>query len=172
VVDVEDPKPNGGSGANYPDLSGVPTDPEGLRLAIQNRQASGIDSEPGKPLDAHETIEALGGILTPTYPNASPALRAAAFNALAELPGVELDRNATDLVGRAGYAISYAKGHGLRGEFIFDPETSMSLGERTVLADPGQEPQWEGYEAGLTVRDVAYLQSQVVDSTREPAEEG
>ncbi len=140
------------------------TDPAELRLAIQNHQVPGVSDEPGEPLGARETIEDLGGLLS--HPNASPALRAAAFNALAELPAVELRRDATDLVGRTGDAISYSQGHGFRIELIFDPETSMFLGERIVLVDPGQDPvEWRGYEAGLTLRDVAYLQSAVVDST-------
>ncbi len=173
VLDIERPGPNGAANPElvYPDLSGLPTDPEKLRLAIQNHEAPGVSDEGGKPLGALETIEDLGGLLS--HPNASPALRAAAFNALAELPGVELDRNATDLVGRPGYAISYSNGHSFRIALIFDPETSAFLGERVVLADPGQDPvEWKGYEAGLTLRDVAYLQSKVVDSTHEPAVEG
>jgi hypothetical protein len=173
VLDVEDPKPNGGSGPeNFPDLSNVPTDPKQLRLAIQSGQAPGISEPGGHPLGLKETTEDLEGLLTLTHPNASPALRAAAFNALAEIPGFELNRDATDLLGRAGYGISYDRGHGERAEFIIDPQTSKFLGERIVLADPGLEPQWKGYEAGLTIRDVAYLQSAVVDSTGEPAEEG
>ena len=172
VLDVEDPKPSGATNPElvYPDLSGVTADPAQLRLAIQNHQVPGVSDEPGKPLGVQETIEDLGGLLG--HPNASPALRAAAFNALAELPGVELNRDATDLVGRSGYAIGYSQGHGFRTELIFDPQTSMFLGERVVLADPEQDPvEWSGYEAGLTIRDVAYVQSEVVDSTREPADE-
>ncbi|HEY5053424.1 MAG TPA: CU044_5270 family protein [Solirubrobacterales bacterium] len=171
VLDVERPRPKNGTTNPelvYPDLSGVPTDPEELRLVIQNHEAPGVSDEPGKPLGTQETIEDLGGLLS--HPNASPALRAAAFNALAELPGVGLKRDATDLVGRTGYAISYSYGRGFRVELIFDPKTSISLGERVVLADPGQDPvEWKGYEAGLTLRDVAYLRSKVVDSTHEPA---
>jgi hypothetical protein len=168
VIDVEDPGPKGAANPElvYPDLSGVPTDPAELRLAIRNHRVAGVSDEPGKPLGAMETIEDLGGLLG--HPNASPALRAAAFDALAEMSGVELDQNATDLVGRTGYAISYSQGHGRRIELIFDPKTSMYLGERVVLVDPGQDPvEWKGVEAGLTLRDVAYLQSTVVDSTRE-----
>lgn len=173
VLDVEDPRPNGATDPEliYPDLSSVPTDPAELRLAVQNHRVPGVSDEPGKPLGTMETIEDLGGLLG--HPNASPALRAAAFDALAEMSGVELDQNAKDLVGRPGYAISYSQGHGLRIELIFDPKTSMYLGERVVLADPGQDPEeWKGYEAGLTLRDVAYMQSKVVDSTHETTEEG
>jgi hypothetical protein len=171
VLDVENPGPDGETNRElvYPDLSGVPTDPEELRLAIQSHRVPGVSDEPGKPLGTQETTEDLGWLLS--HPNASPALRAAAFNALAELPGIDLNRDATDLVGRTGYAIGYDNGRGMRDEFIIDPATSKLLGERTVLVDPGQDPvEWKGVEAGLTTRDVAYLQSKVVDSTHEPAE--
>jgi hypothetical protein len=168
VLDVEDPK--SGNGIIHPDLSNVPTDPKQLRLAIQSGHAPGI-SEPGEqPLGPDMTAQVLEGLLTPTYPNAGPALRAAAFDALAEMPGFTLDRDATDLLGRSGYSISRDRGHGKVEEFIFDPATSKPLGERLVLAEPEQEPYWHGYEAGLTLRDVAYLQPKVVDSTGEPAE--
>jgi hypothetical protein len=171
VVDLEHLQSDGGASPGlYPDLSKAPTDPEALRAAVENREVAGY-SEPGNPLDAQETIEDLTGLLS--RPNASPALRAAAFNAVAEMAGVELDRSATDLVGRTGFAVSYDRGHGIRDEYIFDPRTSESLGERTVLVDPSGEPQWKGYEAGLTIRDVAFLESGVVDSTRErPDEQG
>ncbi|HEY2333677.1 MAG TPA: hypothetical protein VGH58_01545 [Solirubrobacterales bacterium] len=40
-----------------------------------------------------------------------------------------------------------------------------------MLVDPTQDAvAWKGYEVGLITRDVAYLQSKVVDSTGEPAE--
>ena len=82
-----------------------------------------------------------------------------------------LNRDATDLVGRSGYAISHDMGHGTREEFIFNPATSLPLGERIVLAEPEQKPYWQGYEAGLKLRDVAYLPSGVVDSSAGPAAE-
>ncbi len=173
VLDYEDPTSSGGSSPeNFPDLSNLPTDPKQLRLAIQSGRAPGLTQSGEQPLGPMETIEEIEGLLTPSHPNASPALRAAAFNALAELPGFKLNLDATDLVGRSGYGISYDRGNGERQEFIFDPATSEPLGERSVLVDPEQEPQWKGYEAGLTTRDVAYLQSVVVDSTREPDHEG
>jgi hypothetical protein len=168
VLDFEDPK--SGAGIIHPDLSNVPTDPKELRIAIQSGRAPGISESGETPLGPDVTAQVLEGLLTPTYPNASPALRAAAFNALAEMPGFTLDRDATDLLGRTGYAISRDMGHGKREEFIFDPTTSKPLGERIVLAEPAQEPYWHEYEAGLTLRDVAYLESKVVDSTGEPSD--
>ncbi len=167
VLDFETVQPNSGPEI-YPDLSNVPADPKGLRRAIEAREVPGIE-EQGNPVKIEGLIGALGTILS--RPNASPELREAAFNVLAETPGVELNREATDLLGRSGYAVSYTRHTRarvrLRAEFIFDPQTSDSLGERVILANSAGEPQWKGYEAGLAIRDIAFLQSGVVDSTHE-----
>jgi hypothetical protein len=176
VLDMEVPKPQGrGLGPNFgfPDVAGLPTEPEALRLALQSRPRPGTGNQPGgkpaeTPLDTEETILALWGILQ--QPMTAPPLRAAVFNALAELPGIGLNRDATDLVGRSGYAISFDDKQGLRGEYIFDPKTSEILGQRTVLLAPGlarYASEW--IPAGNTIRDVAYLQSGVVDSIHETA---
>lgn len=171
VLDFETVQPNSGPEI-YPDLSSVPTDPKGLRHAIEAGEVPGVIDERGKPVEIEELIGALGTILS--RPNASPELRAAAFNVLAETPGVGLNREASNLLGRSGYAVSYTPHTRarlqLRTEFIFDPQTSDSLGERVVLVDSAGEPQWKGYEAGLAIRDVAFLQSGVVDSTHETPE--
>lgn len=106
--------------------------------------------------------------------NTSPALRAAVFNALAEEPGIRLDRTAKDLVGRSGYALSYASKKaslyeqgGIRTEYIFDPQTSAIPGRGEIFADPGLRPWVKGIPAGTVLRDVAYLGSGIVDSTHQ-----
>ncbi len=178
VIDVKLPTPKGlGPGLGYPDLSAVPTDPATLRRAIRGREIAGISySSSGKrtgpqpPLDVEETIGGLWELLG--RPNATPALRAAAFGAMAELPGIGLDRGATDLVGRSGYAVTYADGHGLRDEYIFDPGTAAILGQRSVILDPSRTHMWDGIPAGTVIRDTAYLQSEVVDSMRAPGGSG
>jgi hypothetical protein len=171
VLDIELPIQEGfGPNFGFPGLGALPTEPEALRLAVQNRELAGFGNEHGgkpaaEPLDTEETFGELWSILS--QPNASPPLRAAAFDAMAELPGIELDRDATDLIGRSGYAIVYKDQHGLRNEYVFDPETSTVLGLRTVLLNPERSPMWEQIPAGTALRDVAYLRSGVVDSTGE-----
>ena len=178
-IDIEIPKPEGrGLGPNFgfPDTSGLPTEPEALRLSIQDHPLPGTGNRPGgKPLDTplstEETMLGLWGILE--QPVVDPKLRAAVFNALAELPDIELDRDATDLAGRPGYAISFFdRETGMRVEYIFDPETSEILGERTVLTDPELSSANEGLPAGTVIRDVARLQTGVVDSAQETPDEG
>jgi hypothetical protein len=172
VVDTEHPKLEG---FRFPDTSSLPTEPESLRLAVESNQISvggfNLMYPSAKRLDTEETTAELFNILQEGKPMA-PQLRAAVFNALAELPGIEVDTDATDFIGRRGYAIrSIDPKAGSGSEFIFDPDTSELLAERTFLSEPGRGPSLKGLPAGLTVRETAYLDSGVVDSTRETAAE-
>jgi hypothetical protein len=139
---------------SFLDLSGLPTDTDQLRDAIESRQIEG-----GPPGDA-ETFTIIGDLLRETY--ASPALRSALYRVAAGLSGVELVGDTKDPVGRDGIAVAY--GHdGLRHELIFDPATSALLGERYVIVDPSRG----GFDVapGTVVGWAAYLSSGIVDST-------
>jgi hypothetical protein len=172
VLDVE-----GKSGAGFSDFSALPTAPKALRQAIEQRQGAGSPNYGGadaKPVDDGQVIAELWDILD--KPNGTPALRAAVFGALAEEPGIELNRDATDLAGRPGYALSYETPKGSHSEYqlpgfgveyIFDPATSETLGKREFVADPAQLPWTTPPPAGTTIRAVADLQSGIVDSTHE-----
>jgi hypothetical protein len=172
VTDVETQESSG-----LPDLSAIPAEPRALRLAIENGQLSvpWKKNEPArKPIGTGQVIAELWDILD--KPDTTPELRAAIFTALAELPGIELNRDAKDLVGRSGYALSYestpsssygADLPGLRVEYIFDPGTSAILGRREVIANPGKFSWAKGLPAGTVRREVAYLESGIVDSTHE-----
>ncbi len=162
-------------GFRFPDTSRLPTEPEELRLAVENNQIPvrgfNLMYPSAKRLDAKKMIAQLFNILTEGTPM-TPQLRAAVFNALAELPGIEVDTDATDFLGRQGYAIRSIDpktGGGI--EFIFDPDTAEMLAERSFLGDRERSPFLKGIPAGLTVRETAYLESGVVDSTQETAAE-
>ena len=162
VLDIEYPKQNFGPNFGYVDVSNLPTEPEALRPAVESRLSPG----PGtKAVDTEDMIVGLWSILE--QPILTPALRAAAFNVLAELPGIELNRDATDLLGRPGYAIGHNDKYGFRGEYVFDPETAEILGRRTVLVDPGKASGFDRIPAGTVIREIAFLQGGVVDSTHE-----
>jgi hypothetical protein len=174
VVDIVIPAPKGedlGPRLGFPDLSDLPTDPAALREAVRAGEITGFSSSPGgepadslPPLDTEESIGVLMSILS--TPTATPGLRSTAFEAIAELPGIELDRNAADLVGHSGYSVAYEDNHGLRNEYIFDPVTATILGQRSVILDPSRTPMWKGVPAGTVLRETAYLQSAVIDSMR------
>jgi hypothetical protein len=169
VYDIKIPRPPGrGLGPNFgfPDYSRLPTRPEALRRAIQSNQFPGVGNAPHgvpEPLDTKETIESLFSLLS--APNVTPALRAATFNALAEMPGIELRTDATDLIGRKGDAIRYYDAeYGWANEYFFDPDTSAILGDRWVVVKPGISPSTDGLPAGLVKRETALIGSGIVDS--------
>jgi hypothetical protein len=154
---------------HFPDTSSLPTSPEALRRAVE---ANAIEVKgfnlmwPGKKhLDAKETSEELLNVLSEGIAS-TPELRAAIFNALAELPGIEIHTGATDFLGREGDAIrTEDKQRGTGSELIFDPDTSAVLAQRFYLTRPSQERPLKGLPAGTTLMETDYLRVAVVDST-------
>lgn len=161
---------------HFPDTSDLPTEPEALRHAVESNRISvhgfNLMYPSAKRLDSDQTIAELFNILTEGNP-ATPQLRAAIFNALAELPGIEVDTDAADSLGRQGYAIRSSDPETGGGtEFIFDPDTSAMLAERAFLGDREQGPFLKGLPAGMTIRETVYLEAGVVDSAGETAARG
>jgi hypothetical protein len=146
-------------------LSRLPTEPEALRLAIENRRggSSPLDPSPADSPRGGATVERLLEILS--EPIASPALRAAAFNALAEIPRIGLERDVVDGAGRRGDAISWVRERGFGRRFIFDPHTGKVLAEAEMIFGPQATGEY-GAPPGTPYRETAYLESRIVDSTR------
>jgi hypothetical protein len=156
----------------FADLSHLPTKPRALRLAVEYPEG-GAPTVPSqtvpRPVSRNpDALERLTTILI--APTASPALRAAAFNALAEIPGIELEPDVTDVAGRRGDAIAWEvePGSGFRHELIFDPRTSRVLANAQVLAGEKAADQ-EGVPVGTVFRETAFLRSGIVDSLGETA---
>ncbi|HEX9374678.1 MAG TPA: CU044_5270 family protein [Actinomycetota bacterium] len=140
---------------NADDLSKVPTDRDALRAFIEERA-----SKADQPLD-YEMFVVVGDLLRESFSSTtafeSPELRSALFEVAASLPGVEYLGDTTDEVGRPGVGVGYTH-RGVRYELIFDPATSVFLGERDVRTD-----------GGTTVPGswASYLESGIVDGTNE-----
>lgn len=147
-------------------LSGLPTEPEALRLAVENRgsESSSVDPSPADSLRGGATVERLLNILG--EPMASPALRAAGFNALAEIPRIGLERDVADVAGRKGDAIGWVRERGFGRRFIFDPHTGKILAEAEMIYG-GKYAAENGVPPETVFRETAYLQSGIVDSTHE-----
>jgi hypothetical protein len=147
-------------------LSQLPTEPEALRLAVENRRggSSPLDPSPAESPRGGATVERLLEILS--EPITSPALRAAAFNALAEIPGIGFERDVADGAGRHGDAIGWVRESGFGRRFIFDPHTGRVLAEAEMIFGPKATAEY-GAPAGTPYRETAYLQSGIVDSTHE-----
>jgi hypothetical protein len=145
-------------------LSRLPTEPEALRLAIENRNggSSPVDPSPADSLRGGATVETLLEILS--EPITGSALRAACFNALAEIPGIGFERDVADVAGRQGDAISWVRDIGFGRRFIFDPRTSRILSEAEVIFN-AKAAEYPGVPDHTVFRETAYLQSGIVDST-------
>lgn len=157
----------------FADLSRLPTEPRALRLAVEYPEG-GAPTVPARAAPRFrvfrnpDALERLTTILV--APTASPALRAAAFNALAEIPGIKLESGVTDVAGRRGDAIAWEvePGSGFAHEFIFDPRTSKVLADAQVLAGEKAANE-EGVPVGTVFRETAFLRSGIVDSLDETA---
>lgn len=148
-------------------LSELPTEPEALRLAVENRRggSSPLDPSPANSPRGGATVERLLEILS--EPITSPALRAAAFDALAEIPRIGFERGVADVAGRRGDAIGWVRESGFGRRFIFDPNTGKILAEAEMIFGPKATSDY-GAPAGTPYRETAYLQSRIADSTHEP----
>jgi hypothetical protein len=153
-------------------LAKLPTEPQALRLAIENRRggsapvaASPADSTIGG-MTAERLIEILGEPIT------NSALRAAAIDALAEIPGIELEHDVTDAAGRRGDAIVWERERGFGQRIVFDPRTSQVLARAEMIFD-ADAAEYPGVPDDTVFREIAYLRSWIVDSVDErPAKGG
>jgi hypothetical protein len=147
-------------------VSQLPTEPEALRLKVENRASAGapVAPSPATSVRGGGTVEKLLEILA--EPLAGPALRAAAFDALAEIPDIGFERGVADGAGRKGDAIGWTRGEGFGRRFIFDPRSSKILSEGEVIFDA----KAAGYPTVPDItpfRETAYLGTGVVDSVHE-----
>lgn len=152
--------------SNFGKLLRLPTEPETLRLAIENRHGGSSPVGPS-PAGSHRgsvTAERLWEILS--EPITSPALRAAAFEALAEIPGIGLVHDVTDVAGRRGDALTWVRERGFGRELIFDRRTSKVLAQAEMIFGPSATDEY-GVPAKTVFRETAYLQTGTVDSTHE-----
>jgi hypothetical protein len=161
-----------GSSFHFPDTSKLPTKAAALRQAVEANaiEVSGFNLAfpQAERLDPEQTKEQLVNVMFEGMP--SPALQAAIFNALAELPGIAIQTGATDALGREGDAIVLRTETGIRSEAIFDPTTGEVLATRSLVVDPKVERSLEEVPAGTTLREVDLIESGVVDSTEETGE--
>jgi hypothetical protein len=147
-------------------VSQLPTEPEALRLRVENRRSAGspVAPSPATSLRGGGTVEKLLEILA--EPLAGPALRAAAFDALAEIPDIGFERGVADGAGRKGDAIGWTRGEGFGRRFIFDPRSSkiLSQGEVVFGAKAAGYPKVPDI---TPFRETAYLGTGIVDSVHE-----
>lgn len=122
---AETPAPPGLANPTPAYLASLPTDPGRLLAVLRDS----VDV-PGPDGD-RQVFKAGTGLATAADALLPPALRAALYEALALVPGVERIPGQVDLAGRAGVAIALTAKE-KRTELVIDPETARTLGFRMV----------------------------------------
>jgi hypothetical protein len=155
---------------HLPDTSKLPTEAKALRQQVEANEieVSGFNLMFGnapRHLDHEQTAEELFNVLREGRP--TPQLQAAIFNALAELPGIKIDTEATDGAGRQGDAIRTTAKEGIRVEYLFDPEGGELLAELTILVDPAASRSLGSLPAGTVISEQDLLEEATVNSTEE-----
>ena len=166
---VVDQETDGFGNFTFPDTSKLPTEGKALRLATEANELefTGFNqvARSAPTLDAEQTVEELFNVLQEGFP--TPQLQAAIFDALAELPGIELDTEATDGLGRHGDAIQTKVSRGVSFEYIFDPETGELLAQRGTLVDPSKQTYLGEVPAGTVLSERDFVEEGGVGSTTE-----
>jgi hypothetical protein len=146
-------------------LGQLPTDPEALRVAIEHRPSSGAPVDPSPATSARgggtveRLLEIIGEPLTP------PAVRAAAFGAIAEIPGLGFERGVTDGAGRRGDSIGWTREAGFGNRYIFDPGTGEILADGEFIYN-GKAARYPTVPDRTPFRETVHLKTAVVGTIR------
>ncbi|MFJ7075430.1 CU044_5270 family protein [Streptomyces sp. NPDC098781] len=150
---------------SYDYLTKLTTDPAAL-LAKIYKETEGMGNSPDQ-----QAFTTIGDLLGESYPPAE--LYPALFKAAAKIPGVVVVDDAVDAAGRHGVAVARLdETSGQREEWIFDRETHVFLGQRSV-----QVREADGADALITPGTVLYtsavMQRAIVDEMKQtPAQAG
>jgi hypothetical protein len=146
------------------DLTAFPTDPEALRTFLLERSADDgasprpeVTPAPGVSLDDGLLWLAIQDYLGSTqYLNATPELRAAMLQVLAQSPMVRVSTGATDPLGRPASALTF---HAYEREVtVFVEPTSGDFMAKTERFDDGSSGSVIVEEAGIATSDQAQPQ--------------
>jgi hypothetical protein len=125
------------------DISGLSTDPNELAVQLGVRSAPGgaspqpdVTPEPGQTAESGGLWRAVTALME--MPNAEPALRAALFEVAADIPGVEVIRDAQDPVGRDALMLRISS-EGADKQLFFDPQTHQLMAN---VEDYARSPIW------------------------------
>lgn len=152
-----------------PNYSNLPTDPAALLNAIETGTTGLPQADVNRlaPSDPTAVFDMAVQILSQPGTGSTAALRAALYQIIAGLPGIELLGQATDHSGRSGTQIAGPADAGTRIEIIIDPTNGALLEQAWVITDPtALPPKFQlGDTAGQEVDWTDYLGSGVVNST-------
>jgi hypothetical protein len=146
-------------------LAELPTEPEVLRLKIEHRPSAGapVAASPATSARGGGTVESLLEILG--EPLTPPAVRAAAYGALAEIPDLGFERGVTDGAGRRGDAIGWTREGGFGNRYIFDPRTGAILSDAEFIYD-ARSARYPTVPDDTPFRETVHLKTAIVGTAR------
>lgn len=116
----------------YAYLAALPRDPDALLDELTAQLPTWDEARSVDQMLFDAVVDLVGEGLAP--PDATAAL----YRALTRIPGVEVDEDARDLLGRPGVGITRAEdGYGTRTVVVIDPSTGETIGSRYLMAAPG-----------------------------------
>ena len=115
------------SASGFPDVAGLPTDPQALLRTLESGAY-------GAPDDSSAAFSAVGELLQDPK-DTSPALRSALYQAAALIPDTEALGTIADHAGQQGQGVGLTQ-DGVRSELIVDPSSGQLLGTEDVALDP------------------------------------
>ncbi|MFD0691801.1 CU044_5270 family protein [Actinomadura fibrosa] len=141
---------------DYASVSKLPRDPSGM-LAWARANRSPVAG--GRDASAFQNLSSL------LLNNAAmpPAQTAAAYRALAAIPGVRLDRTASDDQGRRAFAVSMVVEGWVREEILIDPSTYTYRGHRDVVVRDHTFEEGGTFKKGAVESSSVRLASAIVD---------
>lgn len=141
---------------SYQDLRELPSDSKELRRQLEELYAADSGADTGAGRTAYVLRQAADLVTMPV----KPAVRAAAYRVMAELPGVRGLGRVTDPLGRTGVGVAFPGTArtplgGVAQQLVVDPSTGAMLAEQSVLVEPSARAREAGLDAGTTVNYTA-----------------
>ncbi|MFD3735814.1 CU044_5270 family protein [Streptomyces sp. NPDC058632] len=136
----------------YQDLRELPSDSGELRRELEKLYAEDSGADTGVGRTAYVLRRAADLVTMPV----KPAVRAAAYRVMADLPGVRGLGRVTDPLGREGVGVAFPGTArtplgSVEQRLVVDPSTGAMLAEQVVLVEPSARAQEAGLDAGTTV---------------------
>ncbi|WP_033325684.1 CU044_5270 family protein [Streptomyces yerevanensis] len=141
---------------SYQDLRELPSDSGELRRQLEKLHGEDSGAEAGVGRTAYVLRQAANLITMPV----KPAVRAAAYRVMAEMPGVRGLGSVSDPLGRKGAGFTFPGTSrtplgSVEQRLVVDPSTGAMLSEQLVLVEPSAKAQKAGLDAGTTVNYTA-----------------
>ncbi|MEU8119071.1 CU044_5270 family protein [Spirillospora sp. NPDC049024] len=139
---------------DYAAVAKLPTDPDGM---LAWARAQEIPTEPNGG-----AFQLLGSLLL-NNGALPPAQTAAAYRAMAKIPGVTVDRAAKDGAGHKAISVSFLIEGWAKDEVLLDPSTYAYQGHRTTVAKDHTMPDGGRFLTGAVESYSVRLAAGVVD---------